>query len=103
MDTGRTENEAPRTTAAYYTDLKSALAPARLRLRRRRDDRQLELHRPSVAQHLDGRRRSDLRVGNHLREVRRIVDRLAVEGDDDVARLDTGLKRFGGARHARHE
>src|SRR5439155_21273074 len=48
-------------------------------------------------------RRSDLRVHDHPRQLRWIVNELAVERDDDVARLNAGAIRFRRLAHARHE
>src|SRR5580704_15749519 len=66
-------------------------------------DGQLELDRPPVPQHLDGCRRTDLRVRDVADELRRVVHGQAVERDDDVAGAQTALVRLRVSKHSRDQ
>src|SRR3954463_12881687 len=68
-----------------------------------RSDWQLERHLAAIAQHLDRRHRTNPGVGDQAEELRRIVNRLAVELDDDVSGAQSGFETFRIPRHPRYQ
>src|SRR5262245_50515913 len=55
------------------------------------DDRDLQCDLSAVTVDYDGGAAADRRVGNQLRQLRCVADRLPVEAGDDVARFEPSL------------